>query len=383
MSPLVDGASFILDAPEHVPAVWGTGNEVLWSQGEPLLLCGPPGVGKSTLIQQVVRARMGGPVSELEVLGHMVTPDPDRRVLYVAADRPSQIRRSLRRMFTEPQREHITSHFAAWRGPLDFSLVDEPWRLRDLAIAEGAGTVIIDSLKDVASPLSEDRVGGSVKAALTALTESGIEVCALHHQRKGQAENKRPTKLDDVYGSAWITAGAGSVVLLNGTAGEPLVELLHLKQPADEVGPLKVLHDHEAGRSSVVEQVDAYALLQLHGSLTAKEAARLLFGDDGPGQVEKARRKLQDLVTRGHAERADGATTNAPTTYRTVRDREGQREPLTLIHGDSRSGSTEPHATLTDPHDQSRSAHTPVGGGGRVTDREAPSCAIYPEGRCS
>lgn len=30
---LIGGA--VLDAPSHVPAIWGTGDAVLWSEGEP------------------------------------------------------------------------------------------------------------------------------------------------------------------------------------------------------------------------------------------------------------------------------------------------------------------------------------------------------------
>src|SRR5688500_9512898 len=42
-------------------------------------------------------------------------------------------------------------------------------------------------------------------------------------------------------------AGAGSVILLWGEPGGALVDLTHLKQPAGDVGPLRVFHDHATG----------------------------------------------------------------------------------------------------------------------------------------
>src|SRR4051794_35137540 len=79
-----NGASFVLDAPSDVPAIWGTGTEVLWADGEALTIVGSQGVGKSTIIQQLVRARLG--VGNGEVLGYPVEPGSGR-VLYLACDR--------------------------------------------------------------------------------------------------------------------------------------------------------------------------------------------------------------------------------------------------------------------------------------------------------
>jgi ATP-binding cassette subfamily B protein len=59
MSGLLNGATFALDAPKHIPPVWGADQEVLWSAGEPLMICGPQGVGKSTLTQRLILARLG------------------------------------------------------------------------------------------------------------------------------------------------------------------------------------------------------------------------------------------------------------------------------------------------------------------------------------
>jgi hypothetical protein len=39
---LVDGATFVLDAPQDVPAVWGEGTDVLWAKGEALIIAGAP-----------------------------------------------------------------------------------------------------------------------------------------------------------------------------------------------------------------------------------------------------------------------------------------------------------------------------------------------------
>ena len=48
------GGDFILDEPQIIPAVWGTGERVLWAEGEGIMLTGHQGVGKTTVAQQLV-----------------------------------------------------------------------------------------------------------------------------------------------------------------------------------------------------------------------------------------------------------------------------------------------------------------------------------------
>jgi hypothetical protein len=139
---------------------------------------------------------------------------------------------------------------------------------------------------------------------------AGIEVLALHHQRKGQAENKKPKKLADVYGSRWLTAGCGSVVMLWGEAGDPVVELTHLKQPADEVGPLTLLHDNTSGTTTLLHGADVVELLWASDEpLTAKQVATALFGMQEPkeNEIAKAKRRLRAAVQEGKAEQLDTA----------------------------------------------------------------------------
>ncbi|MDA8312750.1 MAG: AAA family ATPase [Actinomycetota bacterium] len=300
------GASFILDDPVDLDPVWGSGEDVLWAAGEPLLLVGPTGVGKTTLTVQLVAGRLG--IID-EVLGWPVKP-ADKPVLYLALDRPNQIRRAMRRVFDERHREVLHERLRVREGHLDFDLGRVPEHLLELASACGAGTVVRDSLKDAAVKLSDDEAGGHVNRALQLCVRDGIDVLALHHQRKGQSGAK-PKSLEDVYGSTWITAGAGSVILLWGKPGDLIVELRHLKQPAAEVGPLKVEHDHAAGKSTVSGGcVDALAVLRsTTNGITSVDLARWMFECDTPddNQRKKALRQLNRLVEDGKALKADGA----------------------------------------------------------------------------
>jgi replicative DNA helicase len=309
---VVPAGAAIFDEDTKQTALWGHDTAPLWAAGETLFVVGPIGVGKTTLGQRLVLARIGA--TEPELLGRPVAVDR-RRLLYIAADRPRQALRSMRRMVTEDQRELLDERLAIWKGPLPFDLTKEPWRLSIMVQEHGCAGAFIDSLKDVAVGLSSDEVGAQVNVALQECLAAGLEVAVNHHQRKGTAENRRPKQLEDVYGSTWLTAGAGSVVILWGAAGDPLLEFHHLKQPAEEVGPFTVRMDHAQGDVEVFEgEVDLLAALQgARKGLSATGAAMIAFGSPEPdrNQVEKARRRLERFATSGLAHRAGGGRDDA------------------------------------------------------------------------
>ena len=308
----VDGATFILDTPEAPEPVWGDGEQVAWSRGEYLLINGPSGVGKTTIAQQLVLARIG---ARGDLFGMPIDVD-DRPVLYIAADRPPQAARSLRRMVTDDDRAVLAERLIVWRGPLPMPITKNPEILAVMAEELGAGTIVVDSLKDVTAKLTDDETGQAVKMALSLPCLAGVEVAALHHQRKAQAGGGKPKTLDDVYGSTFIAAGAGSVLLVWGQAGDALVTLEHLKQPVDQVGPLTLLHDHGAGVTVVEGAVDLFELVRFSNGLTAEGAARGLFRKEAPDRndTEKARRRLDALVRKGLAHKTDGARGGAGGT---------------------------------------------------------------------
>lgn len=320
---IITGGAFILDAPAAPPAIWGQDTEVAWAAGESLLIGGPPGVGKTTLTGQLVAARLG--IVTKTVLGLPVQPG-ERRVLYLAMDRPPQIARSLGRLFGSEHRGVLDERLAVWKGPPPRDFARHPDLLGEMCERFDADTVIVDSLKDCVRKLSDDESGGGYNEARQRALVAGVQVVELHHQRKANGDNKKPSKLDDIYGSVWLTAGAGSVILLWGEGGDPIVELTHLKQPAEPLGPWRIAHDHAAGRSEIHHQADLLQMAQTwqpsgSAGLTAKAAACALFTTDKPSanETEKARRKLEKLVREGHLIRVDGSgggsAGGTPTKY--------------------------------------------------------------------
>jgi replicative DNA helicase len=296
MSPAVSGAAFVLDGPDLDTAPrWGTpGGEIAWQKEESLLLVGPTGVGKTTVAVQIVGGLIG---LWPESLG--MPFEPVERVLYLALDRASQIRRAMARVFTEEHRKVLESRLVVWPRPLPKDLGRHPDLLADLAIEYGARAVVIDSLKDTTAKISDDEMGSNLNRAVQLALAEGVDVLGLHHQRKGQ-QGSKPKTLEDVYGSTWITAGAGSVLLLWGEAGSELVDLEHLKQPAEPVGPLRLEHDHHAGMTTVVRGFDPVAYLRRRpGGATLAEVAQAQWGTTpNDAQKKKTERRLRNLAGR-------------------------------------------------------------------------------------
>lgn len=320
---LMPAGAFILDGVDEFEPLWGHGDQIAWAEGESLWICGPQGVAKSTLMQNVALRRHG--ILGGEVLGWPVAI-ADEPGLYLAMDRPLQIKRSLRRMVGEEHRAALDANLIVWKGPPPADLARHTDTLVNLAEQAGVGTVYIDSLKDAAVGLSDDEVGSGFNRAIQTCLANGIEVIGAHHQRKGQQGGTKPKSLDDVYGSTWITSGAGSVVLLWGKAGDPVMELEHLKPPAEPVGPFKVFVDFDTGVVSIDEEVDLWLLAsRAQNGLAVEGAARALFGVSDPdrSQIEKARRKLDKhpRLMKVDGIRPPGGGT-PPTLYRPTSDRE-------------------------------------------------------------
>jgi replicative DNA helicase len=273
-SRLIPGGNFILDTDPMPRPMWGEQDRVVWADGEALIIAGAQGVGKSTIAQQIGLGWIGIP-GYSSLLGFPI--EQGARLLYLAMDRPRQIARSLRRMVSDDQRELLNEKLLVWQGPPPADLAKYPSLLLHLCDKAYADAVIVDSLKDAAVGLSDDDVGAGYNRARQFAIAKGIQVIELHHLRKALSGAKaaHPT-IDDVYGSTWITSGAGSVILLNGKPGDAIVTFHHLKQPVAPVGPFQILHNDVTGRSTIWHEVNLVELARVKGGISAMDAAKAI-----------------------------------------------------------------------------------------------------------
>jgi replicative DNA helicase len=302
-SRMVSGGAFLFDETVDPVPLWGEGDRVAWADGEGLMIAGPTGVGKTTLGAQVMLSALG--IGESEVLGMPVSRTD--RVLYLAMDRPNQIRRLLRRMVEPGDRGVLAERLMVWKGPPPRDLAANPDMLTELAEAADADVVVVDSLKDAALNLSDGEVGAAWNRAVQTLIATGANVLVLHHGRKAGRGDKAPTTIDDLYGSTWLTAGMGSVFYLNGAPGDLVVELRHLKQAADDLETMHLVRDDRGVTFSVQAGVDIVTAVRNQGSggMTVHALACLLYAN-GSGsykpkhnEIEKARRRLNKLTESG------------------------------------------------------------------------------------
>ena len=278
----------VCGTPE-VESIWGQGQG---SSGLRARL-GDRGAGRcreTTLVGQLLRARLA---LGSQVLGYSVAPTQSR-VLYLV-DGPAATNPTLATAPVRPRdRGAITGGSLSGRGRhrrTSPNIGANCWSSRN----GQTDTVIIDSLKDAYIGLSDDE-------ASAAYNWPGKPRCKVAYRwsscTSGQARPGRasPTTLADVYGSTFIPAGAGSVVLLWGQPGDPPVQFRHLKQPMAEVGPWPILHDHARGVSTVHRGADLVQLATIaepEGSRSGQPhvpCSRTTKPTDA--QIEKARRKL-------------------------------------------------------------------------------------------
>lgn len=303
--PPNNAANYLFDHEDTTTALWGNGEHILWAEGEALMIAGGMGLGKTTLAGQILRAQLG---LDTEVLGLPVIP-AQGPILYLAMDRPRQIRRSMLRQFDETEREQL-NNLMIRPGPPIADIAVRPTLLAEMAHEAGATTIYIDSLKDAAIGLSSDEVGAAYNRARQFALANDCQLCELHHLIKRNPNGGAPNSVADVYGSNWLTAGAGSVIMLTGDPGDPIIEFRHVKQPHTEVGPFRLLHNTDAGRFTIDHEVDLLVLAQSAGpsGLSPQAAASAIFEKDKPSraQVEKARRRLDKLTDAGQLVRIEG-----------------------------------------------------------------------------
>lgn len=309
--PAVEGEEFrfspgdhIFTIPLEVESIWGKGQECLWAVGEPLMVYGPTGIGKTTLANKLLLSLIG--VDSSELLGYPIEPiATGATVLYVAADRPRQAMRSLRRMVPKEaasilaERLRIEHHRQIWAS------VDDPTMIYRAAVQANASIVFLDSGKDLAGgPLKDEGPAKALMDAIQVCIAYDVDVAILHHPRKAtqEAGGKREIDLDDVYGSAWLTAGSGSVILVSGKPGAGIFRLEQLKAPATFVEAMEVTVNYETGELTrrTIRDLDVW-LKDSAMPTTIRQATAYKLNvpeedvDTDSAEYKKVRRHIEDL----------------------------------------------------------------------------------------
>ena len=300
---LLDPGDIIFEMSAMPDALWGEGYDVLATRGEATMIYSGTGIGKTTLAQQLGLKAIG--IGKPELLG-MAVNSIEGKVLYIAADRPSQALRSLRRMVTEDDREALKKRWLWERKRMIRIALKNPRALMEFCREHHVGLLIIDSLKDVLTAPTSDESGQAFNDAIQLCVVAGIEVVVLHHPRKAPADGRVALTLDDVYGSTWITAGLGSVIALNGEAGSGVAKLQHLKFPAEEVGPFDVAFDYDTGTATAFGMWLIQEILDGGGVYEITEIGhRILSRSPTDRERERLRRMLERLVKKGSVERSE------------------------------------------------------------------------------
>ncbi|MWB98311.1 AAA family ATPase [Agromyces seonyuensis] len=239
--------------------IWGAGDDLLWAEAGGLMIPSDQGLGKSFTAQQVILGRLGfGPG---HLLGQPIRPlREDRKVVYLALDRPRQIARSMARLFTSDEEQAAArERLGVWTKPIPIDILGDPYAFADWVqdtFGENVGDLVIDSVKDLTpANLSAGEVGQALDMAWKECRARGMSTFVLHHERKTGNEESRANRmpsLDNIYGSVWLTSGMDSILHIQGKQGDNLVRYTHLKAILNMLEPIDAVHDQENGRTDVI-----------------------------------------------------------------------------------------------------------------------------------
>jgi hypothetical protein len=294
---LIDGKTWLITGPERIEPLWGDDECILAARGQPTIIAGASGSAKTTIVQRLALGAMG--VEGFEELLGLPVVQTKGKVLFLAADRPEQARQSMRRMVISFDAwDAVEERLVVMTGPPPDDIAEDDKILRKMAREAEATLVIPDSLKDFAVDLSKEGVGARVNSAFQYLIADEVDVIVPHHPRKiGRQDKSSEVHLDDLFGSAHIFNGAGSVLYLERAPTD--FELTQLKSPNGEYASRRFTVGLSDGSVELGEGDPVLDTVRKAGGdgMSTVEVARVVLDKESPTEadIEKIRRRLKKL----------------------------------------------------------------------------------------
>lgn len=236
------GWATLLASEVSVEWLWGN----LLQRAGYMLMTGPSSVGKTMLAVDVAASlalgqeALGRPTQQAKVGFFSLEMGLVDLKVFLEAKTP---------YFTPEQQEILEQNVRIF--PLG-----EPIALNKVPIQEAVEQTIIEEKLEV---VIFDSVGASTDAELTDERQTRllmgwndrmrqkhkVSTIYIHHHRKAQGENKRPNKLDDIFGSAYWVTPATTILGLWPTAISNVLTLTPLKvRLAPKESPFHIKRDH-------------------------------------------------------------------------------------------------------------------------------------------
>ena len=222
------------------------------------LLVSAPGLGKTTISLKLGMALVGG---QEEFLNHEVVPKDYSKVLFFSLEMAEiKIAKFLHSM-------HLTQTEVDKLGSLIIyptgrdMLLDTPQGrqvFKDAILREEPTVIIIDSINKIlkGSIANDDSVRELTRYLTGICLDHNVSILLLHHDRKrGEQFIGKPTTLDDVYGSRFLTSECDYVVTLNKVEKEPdLLRLNYVKSRFAQEQPPTIIRRVDNLDFKVVDQ---------------------------------------------------------------------------------------------------------------------------------
>ena len=258
-------------SPEYIPLIGNKDTGLLWAKGAPLYIAGSEGTGKTFLLLQYVRAAF----SNEKWLGRFRVAPLERheRIVILNMDRPEPLKirlgQIIETMALPPMPHRIQMlQMSDLQGK---NLINDPTLLKDICRETESTHVLIDGLDRLLEDVTADQGGRAVADGMTHALSGGFQVMATMHLVKSRDNAPANNRSRDVYGSQYLGASAGSLLVLN----KESETCITLKQRKNIVGhePFdgRVIHDHPEHRSTYQSDLSVSEAMQELGQFTIQD----------------------------------------------------------------------------------------------------------------